>query len=62
MSTDLKRDLQGLNVEIIEMSGRAGDVFLMDMRVLHTPSVNSSKNWRMMATCRFLLPHPSDEA
>lgn len=61
-STDLKRDLQGLDVEIIEMSGRAGDVFLMDMRVLHTPSVNSSKNWRMMATCRFLSPHQPGEA
>jgi len=55
-STDLKHDLQRLNVEIVEMSGRAGDVFLMDMRVLHTPSVNSSKNLRMMATCRFRLP------
>lgn len=54
-STDLQRDLQGLDVEVIEMSGRAGDVFLMDMRVLHTPSVNSSKHLRAMATCRFIL-------
>ena len=37
------------------MSGRAGDVFLMDMRVLHTPSVNLSSHIRMMATTRFDL-------
>lgn len=60
-STDLKCDLRRLDIEIVEMSGRAGDVFLMDMRVLHTPSVNSSKQVRMMATCRFLLqPHPGE--
>lgn len=60
-STDLKHDLQRSKIEIVEMSGRAGDVFLMDMRVLHTPSVNSSKNLRMMATCRFLLqPQPGE--
>jgi hypothetical protein len=37
------------------MSGRAGDVFLMDMRALHTPSVNSTTHMRMMATCRFFF-------
>lgn len=41
--------------ETVEMSGRAGDVFLMDMRVLHTPSVNLSGHIRMMATTRFDL-------
>lgn len=52
---DLERELQELGVSIVEMCGRAGDVFLMDMRVLHTPSINSSKRLRMMATCRFLF-------
>ncbi|WP_432727019.1 phytanoyl-CoA dioxygenase family protein [Variovorax sp. W6] len=56
---DLKRNLDQLGIEIIEMSGRAGDVFLMDMRVLHTPSVNSTKNVRMMATTRFFFDGPS---
>lgn len=46
-------------IDIIEMSGRAGDVFLMDLRVLHTPSVNSTKNVRMMATTRFFFDGPS---
>lgn len=42
---DLKSDLHQLGIEIIAMSGRAGDVFLMDLRVLHPPpSVNSTKN------------------
>jgi hypothetical protein len=30
----------------------SGDVFLMDLRLLHTPSVNATKNERMMATAR----------
>jgi ectoine hydroxylase-related dioxygenase (phytanoyl-CoA dioxygenase family) len=47
--------LRELGVSIIEMCGRAGDVFLMDMRVLHTPSVNASKQVRLMATCRCLF-------
>lgn len=54
-STDLETVLSASNTEIVEMSGRAGDVFLMDMRVLHTPSINASKNIRMMATTRFSL-------
>lgn len=48
------RDLRGVQVQIVEMAGRAGDVFLMDLRILHTPSVNSQRNFRMMATNRFL--------
>ncbi|MDA7416397.1 phytanoyl-CoA dioxygenase family protein [Xenophilus arseniciresistens] len=42
-------------VQVVEMSGRAGDVFLMDMRVLHTPSINASTTARMMATTRFVM-------
>ncbi|MET3494917.1 phytanoyl-CoA dioxygenase family protein [Variovorax boronicumulans] len=53
--TDLEAVLSTSNTEVVEMSGRAGDVFLMDMRVLHTPSINASKNIRMMATTRFNL-------
>lgn len=47
--------LRAYDTEIVEMSGRAGDVFLMDMRVLHSPSINASRNIRMMATSRFDL-------
>lgn len=54
-SADPEKNLRMYDTEIVEMSGRAGDVFLMDMRVLHTPSVNLAKNIRMMATTRFDL-------
>ena len=44
----------GSHISIVEMSGEAGDVYLMDMRVLHTPSINATHNVRMMATVRYL--------
>lgn len=46
--------VHGARVQIVEMSGRAGDVYLMDLRVLHSPSINARKAIRMMATNRFL--------
>ena len=49
---DLERQLDDLGIGIVEMSGRAGDVFLMDMRLLHTPSINSTQQVLMMATSR----------
>ncbi len=52
---DIQEVLLASDTEIIEMSGQVGDVFLMDMRVLHTPSINAAKNIRMMATTRFGL-------
>lgn len=42
-----------VELSLIEMSGRPGDVYLMDMRVLHTPSINSARRVRMMATVRY---------
>lgn len=54
-SPDLEASLREMGLSIIEMSGRAGDVYLMDMRVLHTPSINSTKNVRMMATSRWFF-------
>jgi hypothetical protein len=54
-SMQLERDLREMNIEMVEMSGRAGDVFLMDMRVLHTPAINATRNLRMMATTRCLF-------
>lgn len=52
----LEARLRERGMSIIEMSGRAGDVFLMDMRLLHTPSINATKHVRMMATARFIFP------
>lgn len=47
--------VDGKCFSILEMSGRAGDVYLMDMRLIHTPSINATKNVRMMATIRYFL-------
>lgn len=44
--------LQETELRVLEMTGRAGDVYLMDMRLLHTPAVNASRGLRMMATTR----------
>ena len=47
--------VEGCELSLVEMFGRAGDVYLMDMRVLHTPSINASKKPRLMATMRRLV-------
>jgi len=52
-SRDVRAALRDFDIELVEMAGQAGDVYLMDMRVLHTPSVNSTSKIRMMATTRF---------
>lgn len=50
---DGETELRGLGLSIVELSGKAGDAYLMDMRVLHTPSVNATARFRMVATVRF---------
>lgn len=50
------RDLSPTPDRVAEMCGKAGDVYLMDMRVLHAPSINATKNARMMLTSRYLNP------
>ena len=45
--------MDGVELSILEMSGKMGDVYLMDMRLLHTPSINATSNVRLMATVRF---------
>ena len=51
---DFESELSRRNFSLVEMSGRAGDIYLMDMRLLHTPSTNSTNKIRMMATIRYL--------
>ncbi|MGM8226614.1 phytanoyl-CoA dioxygenase family protein [Cellvibrio sp. ARAG 10.3] len=46
-------NIGGIELSIMEMLGRPGDVYLMDMRVLHTPSINATRNVRLMATARY---------
>jgi hypothetical protein len=40
-------------VEVVELTGRPGDVWLTDLRLLHCASPNASERPRMMATYRF---------
>ncbi|MBL0940420.1 MAG: phytanoyl-CoA dioxygenase family protein [Gemmatimonadaceae bacterium] len=47
--------LTALGYSLVEMSGRAGDVYLMDLRLLHSPSVNSLSRPRIMATSRYFV-------
>ncbi|NVE95226.1 phytanoyl-CoA dioxygenase family protein [Altererythrobacter lutimaris] len=42
-----------VELKVIELTGCVGDVYLMDLRLLHTPAPNSSNKARMMPTCRF---------
>lgn len=42
-----------VELKVLELSGRVGDVYLMDLRVLHTPAQNCSDKARLMLTCRF---------
>jgi len=50
---ETKGSAQGVNLEVVELCGKVGDVYLMDLRLLHTPALNCSDKARLMLTCRF---------
>lgn len=54
VGSHLSRDIAPSVGTVVEMSGNAGDVFVMDMRVVHAPSINARKDARLMMTCRYL--------
>lgn len=43
-----------VEVQVVELHGEAGDVFLTDLRLLHTLAPNVSQRPRMMLTQRFI--------
>lgn len=45
---------EGDELEVVEMTGVAGDAWLMDLRLLHSAAPNASPKPRMMATWRYL--------
>jgi ectoine hydroxylase-related dioxygenase (phytanoyl-CoA dioxygenase family) len=47
-------DVDGVPLQVIELTGVPGDVWLMDLRVLHAASPNASVRPRIMATHRFV--------
>ena len=46
--------LGGVDLQVVELHGEPGDVFLVDMRVLHTVAPNASRVPRIMLTQRFM--------
>ena len=44
---------RGGSVQVVEMHGKPGDVYLMDLRILHTVAPNSLDSPRIMMTQRF---------
>ncbi len=45
--------VRNVQLQIVEMTGVPGDVWLMDLRVLHVGSPNATKRPRMMLTFRY---------
>lgn len=46
---------QGVPLDLVEMTGEPGDVYFMDLRVIHTLAPNALDRPRLMATQRYLL-------
>lgn len=44
----------GVDLEVVELHGNPGDVYLTDLRLLHTGAPNVTPHPRLMATYRFL--------
>ena len=47
-------EANGVPIEVVELTGTPGDLWLMDMRALHTAAPNASGAPRVKMTWRFL--------
>jgi ectoine hydroxylase-related dioxygenase (phytanoyl-CoA dioxygenase family) len=47
-------EADGVPIEVVELTGAPGDLWLMDIRALHTAAPNASTAPRLMMTWRFL--------
>jgi ectoine hydroxylase-related dioxygenase (phytanoyl-CoA dioxygenase family) len=50
---ETRNSVQGVELEVVELTGNIGDLYLMDLRMLHTAAPNCSDKARQMLTCRF---------
>lgn len=50
-----------VEVSVVEMTGEAGDVYFMDLRILHNIAPNARPKPRLMLTQRYLLDHARNE-
>jgi len=57
----LAGEAQGAPLRIVELTGRPGDAWIMDLRVLHAGAPNAGGRPRMMATHRFVRADLMDE-
>ena len=48
--------VQGVDLQVLELTGEPGDVYLMDLWVLHSRCANTLPVPRLMMTQRFLVP------
>lgn len=46
--------VEGVPLKVVELVGQPGDVWLMDLRVLHAVAPNASRRPRLMVTYRFV--------
>lgn len=51
-----------IELQVIELTGAPGDVWLMDLRVLHSLSPNATDQPRLMAAQRHFLPEALEAA
>lgn len=51
--------VEGTALKVVELTGEPGDVFFMDMRLLHTLAPNAQANPRIMVTHRYLAEPPA---
>ncbi|QTD54884.1 phytanoyl-CoA dioxygenase family protein [Parasphingorhabdus cellanae] len=49
---DTAGSVDDVDLEVVELTGQIGDVYFMDLRMLHTPAPNSAQTPRVMLTCR----------
>ena len=50
-----------VEVSVVEMTGEAGDVYFMDLRMLHNIAPNARSKPRLMLTQRYVLEHARNE-
>ena len=51
-----------IELQVVELTGAPGDVWLMDLRVLHSLAPNTSNRARLMASQRYYLPESLNAA
>jgi ectoine hydroxylase-related dioxygenase (phytanoyl-CoA dioxygenase family) len=51
-----------VELSVVEMTGKAGDVYFMDLRMLHNIAPNARPKPRLMLTQRYVLDHARGES